>query len=224
MINCRYAARMLLGILAFTGVAGPAQAQHPAAVRVPAAVLQRYVGEYLHPAGETVTLTVSGDTLFRELKGQRVPFVPLSETLFRVGPVITAEFVSDKAGGMTVILGDGALIEYRLPRKGSRVVPATPPVVVPVRKSVLQRYVGVYEYIPGQMDRTDLWNAVDLRGDTLIQSTKGMPEVVLGPISETRFRVGDTALMVEFVVDDAGVTQVIGSGFQQLLTRRTPKR
>ena len=30
--------------------------------------------------------------------------------------------------------------------------------------------------------------------------------------------------MVEFVVDAAGVTQVVGSGFQQMLARLTSKR
>ena len=52
-------------------------------------------------------------------------FVPISETLFRLGPVFTAEFVTDDAGGMTQILSDGVGIEYRLRRKGSP--PANPP-------------------------------------------------------------------------------------------------
>ena len=223
MMNHRYAQRIAFGVLALISAVQPINAQQQTAVRVPNSVLQRYVGEYLHPAGGTVTVTVSGDTLFREVPGQRVPFVPISETLFRTGPVFTAEFVTDKAGGVTQVLTDGAAVEYRLPRKGSRVVP--PPAVraVPVRKSVLQRYVGMYEYIPGQMKRTDLWVAIGLRGDTLTRTTSGLKEVVLTPVSETRFRVGDTALMVEFVVDDAGVTQVMGSGFQQMLARLKPK-
>ena len=91
-----------------------------------------------------------------------------------------------------------------------------------VPKAVLERYVGVYEYIPGQMQRTDLRVVIRLRGDTLVREMG--PEAVLTPISETRFRVGDTSLMVEFVVDDAGVTQILGSGFQQMLARRTSKR
>jgi hypothetical protein len=31
-------------------------------------------------------------------------------------------------------------------------------------------------------------------------------------------------MLVEFVVDDAGVTQVMGSGFQQMLVRLRPTR
>jgi hypothetical protein len=44
------------------------------------------------------------------------------------------------------------------------------------------------------------------------------------PVSDTRFTVANTSLVTEFVVDDAGVTQVMGSGFQQLLARLTSKR
>jgi hypothetical protein len=86
---------------------------------------------------------------------------------------------------------------------------------------VLERYVGVYEYLPGQMSRTDLRVVVRLRGDTLIRVIAG--EQVLTPISETRFRVAGTSLVTEFVVDEAGVTQVLGSGFQQMLARLTAR-
>jgi hypothetical protein len=86
---------------------------------------------------------------------------------------------------------------------------------------VLERYVGVYEYLPGQMGRSDLRVVIRLRGDTLIRVLPG--EQVLTPISETRFRVAGTSLVVEFVVDEAGVTQVMGSGFQQLLARLTSR-
>ena len=140
-----------------------------------------------------------------------------------LGPVFTAEFVIERPADMTQVLSDGAGVEYRLRRKGSP--PAPPPrpaAAVRVPKSVLERYVGVYEYIPGQMQRTDLRVVVRLKGDTLIREMG--PEAVLTPISETRFRVGDTSLMVEFVVDDWGVTQVLGSGFQQMLARLTSKR
>ena len=91
-----------------------------------------------------------------------------------------------------------------------------------VPRSVLERYVGIYEYIPGQMKRTDLTIEVRLKGDTLIRDIG--EQQVLTPISETRFRVAGTSLMVEFVVDEAGVTQVLGSGGQQMLARLTPKR
>jgi hypothetical protein len=87
---------------------------------------------------------------------------------------------------------------------------------------VLERYVGTYEYIPGQMSRTDLRVVVRLEGDTLIRTVA--QDAVLTPISETRFKVGNTALVTEFVVDEAGVTQVMGSGFQQMLARLEPQR
>ena len=209
------------GVLALTIAFRPVEAQQQAPVRVPAPVLQRYVGEWVYPDGNTVTVSLKGETLYREVPGQQVPFVPISETLFRLGPVFTAEFVTDQAGGMTQVLSDGAGVEYRLRRKGAPPAPpAAPPAPVRVPRSVLERYVGVYEYLPGQMKRTDLRIEVRLRGDTLIRQTG--PEQILIPISETRFNVAGTSLMVEFVVDEQGVTQILGSGFQQLLARLTP--
>ena len=204
--------------------ASPVQAQQ-ATVKVPASVLEKYVGEYVYPDGNTITVSLRGDTLVREIPGQQVPYVPLSDTLFRLGFVFTAEFVIDQAGGVTQILTDGVAVEYRLRRKGSPPAPpiAPPVAAVQVPRPVLERYVGVYEYIRGQMKRTDLRVVVRLKGDKLTRDA-GEAEVVLTPISETRFKVGSTSIMVEFVVDDAGVTQVMGSGGQQMLARLKPKR
>ena len=225
MVNRQYA-RIAAGVLtlaiAVGAVAiGPMEAQAP--VRVPRAVLERYVGEY-DQNGNTIKVLLQGDTLLREVPGQRVALMPLSETVFRMGPVFTAEFVTDQAGGVTMVLSDGIDIEYRLPRKGARPAPppAMPVATVPVPRSVLERYVGTYDYIPGQMSRTDLKVVVKLKGDTLVR-WMGKDEV-LTPVSETRFRVGNTQLFTEFVVDEAGVTQVMGSGWQQMLARLTSKR
>lgn len=222
MMNRAASAVIALGILAFTITVPSAEAQQQAAVRVPSAVLQRYVGDYLYPDGATFKVRLDGDTLLQEVQGRRVAYTPLSETLFMLGPVFTAEFVME-GGALTQILSDGAGVEYRLRRKGAPPAPRPAQVdAVRVPRSVLERYVGVYEYIPGQMQRTDLRITIRLKGDTLIREMG--QEALLTPISETRFRVGDTSLMVEFVVDEAGVTQILGSGFQQMLARRTSKR
>ena len=222
MIDRRYFVAFAFGILAVTSAVSPVHAQQQSPVRVPRSVLERYVGEY-DQNGNTIKITVSGDTLFREVPGQRVAFTPLSETRFKTGPVFTAEFVVDEAGGVTQILTDGVAVEFRLPRKGSKPVPAAAVQPVRVPSSVLERYIGVYEYIPGQMKRTDLSVVVLLRGNTLIRSM-GMGESILIPLSETRFMVSGTALTTEFIIDDAGVTQVMGTGFQQMLVRLNPKR
>lgn len=221
MIRCKY---LITVALALTAAAQPMEAQQPATVRVPRSVLERYVGEWVYPDGNTVNLRVRGETLYREIPGQQVAFVPISETVFRLGPVFTAEFVIDQSGGITQILSDGTGVEFRLRRKGSRpaVLPTSSLAPVSVPKSVLERYVGVYEYIPGQMKRTDLRVVITLKGDTLMRDMgENLPLV---PLSETRFRVSGTSLMVEFVVDDAGVTLVLGSGGQQMIARLTSKR
>jgi hypothetical protein len=211
-----------VAVLALAVELAPVEARHQA-VSVPASVLEKYVGEWVYPDGETVMIRLREGTLFREIPGQRVPLVPLSETLFKLGPVFTAEFVIDQTGGITQILTDGTGVEFRLRRKGSRAAALPPPPpAVRVPKSVLERYVGVYEYIPGQMKRTDLRVVIGLRGDTLIRQM-GQDEVLM-PLSETRFRVAGTSLMMEFVVDDEGVTVVLGSGGQQMLARRKSKR
>jgi hypothetical protein len=217
MINRRYAG-IAAAVLALAIAAAPMEAQAP--VRVPTAVLERYVGEY-DQNGSTIKILLTGDTLIRETSGQRVAFVPISETVFRIGPVFTVEFVIDQGGGVTQVISDGVGMEFRLPRKGSPAAPPPAPPVATVRvpRPVLERYVGTYEFIPGQqMNRYDSRVVVRLEGDTLIREGAG-PTTILTPISETRFRVGNTSLVTEFVVDEAGVTQVMGSGFQQLLAR-----
>jgi hypothetical protein len=222
MIKRRYAG-IAAGVLALAIAAGPVQAQQQAPVRVPVSVLERYVGEY-DQNGNTVKVLLQGDTLIREALGRREVFLPISENLFRVGRLFTAEFVTDRAGGVTQVVTDGVDVEFRFPRKGSRAAPppAPPAAAVRVPRSVLERYVGTYEFLPGQMGRNDLRFVIRLEGETLIRSMQ--EEHVLTPISETRFRVGNTSLVTEFVVDEAGVTQVMGSGFQQLLARLRPQR
>lgn len=213
--------------IALAAAVVPVEAQQQAAVRVPRSVLQRYVGDY-DQNGNTVSITLNGDTLFREVPGQRTILRPMSETMFRAARVVTLEFVDDAAGGMTQVVTDGVADEFRLPRKGSRAAPPRPPsgliANVRVPRSVLKKYVGTYEYLPGQMDRPDLNVVVRLKGNTLVREMGGRNPSVLTPISETLFRVGNTSLVTEFVVDEAGVMLVMGSGFQQMLARLTSKR
>ncbi len=220
-----------VGVLALAIAVPPMEAQQQAAVRVPASVLERYVGEYLYPDGKsTFVVRRMGDTLFQELPSQRRAYQPISETKFWVGHVFTAEFVIDAAGGVTQIISNGHSIEYRLRRKGSP--PESPaasytpaPAAVRVPRSVLERYVGTYEFILGQMSRTDLRMVVRLEGDTLVRDGGGAGSSILTPISETRFIVDNNpAFVVEFVLDDAGLTQIMGSGSQQMLARRTSGR
>ena len=82
----------------------------------------------MHTRTGPLSWSVSGETRwFREIPGQQVPFVPISDTLFKLGPVFTAEFVIDQAGDVTQILTDGIDIEFRLRRKTSGKAAAPPP-------------------------------------------------------------------------------------------------
>ena len=147
MINGRYAIpilRIALSALALIIAVRPAEAQPQPGARLSRAVLERYVGEYLYPDGAPFEVGLEGDTLVQVLPQRRLAYTPLSETLFMLGPVFTAEFVIDQAGGVTQILSDGAGVEYRLRRRGSPPEPPpAPPVPVHVPRSVLERYVGV---------------------------------------------------------------------------------
>src|SRR5215211_7317552 len=131
------------------GLAVRPMAAQQAPVRVPASVLERYVGEYSNSTGGTIVIRLRGDTLFEEVGPQQRILVPMSETLFWFAGVVTFEFVPDQAGGMTMLQSDGAEIEQRLRRKGS---PPPPPeagrAAVRVPRSVLERYVGTYQFIP----------------------------------------------------------------------------
>ena len=226
VVSIPASARIALCVLALTLAVRPLEAQQPQTVRVPVPVLERYVGEYEFDYGGTVEISLRGDTLIRRAGTQQLILTPLSETRFMMGPFFTAEFVIDDAGRVTQVVSDGVDIEFRGYPKGYRpAAPASPAAAAPavrVPRSVLEQYVGVYEYIPGQMSRQDLRVVIALKGDTLTRRMRG-EDTVLTPVSETQFRVGDTSLMVEFVIDDAGVTQIMGSGFQQMLSRLTSK-
>src|SRR5690242_9379060 len=58
-------------------------------VKVPVSVLERYVGEWVYPAGNSVKVVLRDNALFREAGGQLIPLVALSETRFTAGPVFT---------------------------------------------------------------------------------------------------------------------------------------
>lgn len=231
-MRIKTSAGIAVALLALIITVRSTEAQQAGAWHVPPSVLEKYVGDYVYPDGNTVMVRLRGDTLYREIPGQLVPFVPLSNSLFKLGPVFTAEFVTDRDGGVTQILTDGIDIEFRLRRKTSgKAAPAPQPAAsagaapVHVPRSVLERYVGRYDYVPGQMKRTDLFIVVRLKGDTLTREMASGREVVLTPINETRFKVGSTSLETEFVVDRAGgVTQIMGWGYQQMTAYRKPAR
>ena len=122
-MSTRTSVGIAAGLLALTIAIRPVQAQQ-AAVRVPASVLERYVGEYLYPQGHTLKVIVVGDTLFHDFPGRRLAtlhYVPCS-ALFRC----SREFVIDQTCGHSNP-------DRRL-RQGVPTLPLSPPVP-------LQRYL-----------------------------------------------------------------------------------
>src|SRR6476661_4463716 len=98
--------RGALVVVALTVAGSTVKAQQP--VRVPTSVLQRYEGEWVYPDGNSVMIRLDGETLYRVIPNQKMPLVPMSQTLFRVGPNFTAEFILDEKGGATQILSSGS--------------------------------------------------------------------------------------------------------------------
>ena len=82
----------------------PVQQQVPQSVALPAAILDRYAGEYEHVApGTRVTIRRDGDTLLFDVRdsGRRpLPFVARSETRF-VSEIFVLEFQLDGQGKVT---------------------------------------------------------------------------------------------------------------------------
>lgn len=94
-------------------------------------------------------------------------------------------------------------------------------VTVSVHRSVLERYIGEYEF-------PNYAFTVSLKGDTLMSRRVGLPvtvpEIPLVPLSESRFRQGNlSGWEVEFIIDQAGgVTKVMRLGDQEIRGRRKP--
>jgi len=89
------------------------QAKQTPSVALSAAILDRYVGEYMHVAvGTMVTIRRDGDKLLVKVHSaypNESPFVARSETRFASGPIHTLEFQLDGQGKVTgAIWGPGS--------------------------------------------------------------------------------------------------------------------
>ena len=86
---------------------------HRPTVKVPAAILKKYVGVYDFEKDEafgirTLDVTLGGDQLFIDFNGKgKVPLMPLSETMFSPRLLGTYEFIVDDKGEVTHVLAHG---------------------------------------------------------------------------------------------------------------------
>jgi len=98
----------------------PMQQQVPSVV-VSAAILDRYVGEYIHvAAGTMVTIRRDGDKLLLNVHGSGRPemaFVARSETRFASAPIFSIEFHLDGQGKVTGATWEEAQPQGRAPER-----------------------------------------------------------------------------------------------------------
>ena len=135
-------------------------------------------------------------------------------TAVRVGTSKPKNMLDNIAGG------SGRLPNVATRKRMAELVDSlTKTVAVRVPTSVLERYVGEYEF-------ANFTFVVRLNGDMLTSRRVGMPATVpetnLVPVSETRFRQDNqSGWEVEFVIDQAGgVTKVMRMGSQEIRGRR----
>jgi hypothetical protein len=88
---------------------------------------------------------------------------------------------------------------------------------VRVPRSVLERYVGEYEYPSGAII------VVRLQGDTLVRQAWNQQGAYTA-LSATRFRLGDIGVIVDFVVEPSGgVTKIVNNDAGEIFrTTRKP--
>jgi hypothetical protein len=102
--------------------------------------------------------------------------------------------------------------------------PAVAPVVAPagvdsvcVPVAVLKKYVGTYDFNFRAGPVT-----IALKDEHLVRQVAGQPDIVLTPVSETKFKMGNAGMLVEFRTDEkGGVTQVFGAQTRWVQAQRT---
>ncbi|MCH8964106.1 MAG: serine hydrolase [Planctomycetes bacterium] len=186
----------------------------PDEVAVDAAKLQDYAGTYTLPMGQILTVKVEADRLMVKLSGQSFyPVFPESNDKFFY-KVVEAKlsFMRDKQGKVDrLILHQGGRDQA-----GKKMAEAYAPVAVEIDSTILQRYVGEYQFPHGGK------MAVTRNGDQLKARLSGQPAIEIYAKSETRFFYKVVIAEISFQLDDQGKVQSLTlhqGGLDQVATR-----
>ena len=174
-----------------------------AAIELPEETLRRYVGVYQVDDSTERMVTVADGVLYTSRGGRKTRAAPSSETHF---------FYRTSNSHFAFELEDGAvtaMLTYQddaeLPERAVKVSDTVPTrEALRLDRSILERYVGVYEIQPG-FDLT-----VYLEGDALMTWATGQSSVAIHASSETEFYVEEFDARLTFVVGpDGKATEVV---------------
>lgn len=174
-----------------------------AAIDVPEETLRRYVGVYQVDDSTERLVTVEEGVLYTSRGGRKTQAYPSSETHFFYR-TSNSHFAFELEGGVVTAMlmyQDGAEQPERAV-KVSDTVPGRE--AVQLDRSILERYVGVYELQPG-FDLT-----VYLDGGALMTRATGQGAVAIHASSETEFYVEEFDARLSFVLGpDGKATEVV---------------
>jgi CubicO group peptidase (beta-lactamase class C family) len=178
----------------------------PAAVPVPAAELDAYVGVYRVGEGDHRVITREGDRLFVQRgRNARQELRAVGNHEF-VNPATSTRFIFQREGGrVTGLLARGRIgPEERVSPRIDEAAATAPAPTVSVPIAVLDSYVGEYQ-LAANFNIT-----IRREGNGLKGRATGQGEITLVAQSETRFAAQEVEASVHFERDAAGtVTRMI---------------
>ena len=187
-----------------------------AAIKLPPASLQNYVGQYQLAPHFIITIRRTGDQLTAQGTAQQAaPILPASKDLFFF-KVVHAElsFVRDARGQITgLVLHQGG--RQTSAKRVSATVPAMPR-GTSLPESVLDKYLGKYELTP------DFILTVTRMGDHLVVQATGQGPLPFFAESQTEFFARLIDAQITFVTDVKGETTglVLHQGGRDLPAKR----
>ncbi len=192
-----------------------ALADIPDEVAVDAAKLPDYAGTYTLPMGQIFSVRVENNRLMVKLSGQDFyPVFPESNDKFFY-KIVEAKlsFLRDDQGKVDrLILHQGGLDQT-----AKKMAEAYTPEAVVIDSTILQRYVGEYQFPHGGKV------TVICDGNQLKARLSGQPSIEIYPKSETRFFYKIVIAEISFQIDDQRRVQSLTlhqGGFDQVATRK----